>query len=156
MKRSARIALVACVAVAVALIAPGFASAAKGLFVNGSGTVGTDKSCASPGYTTVQAAVNAAASGGVVSVCPGTYTEQIQIEKPLKIQLAEGGKATLQLPSTPAASTTSCDTAEGIEAGQIDEVSICTARKGHAHGAEDRRPCADRNLRRPAERDQRR
>ncbi len=130
MTRSARTALVACVVVATALIAPGIASAAKALWVNGSlAAPGSDLSCASAGYTTVQSALNAAAPGALVNVCEGTYTEQIQIVKPVKLALATGGKATLQLPSTPAASTTSCDTAEGVEAGQIDEVSVCTAGK---------------------------
>src|ERR1700678_4239576 len=37
-------------------------------------------------YTTIQAAVNAASSGGKVSVCPGTYSEQVSITKSLTLQ----------------------------------------------------------------------
>lgn len=36
-------------------------------------------SCNNPGYATVQAAVNAAAAGDHINVCPGTYTEQVTI-----------------------------------------------------------------------------
>jgi Right handed beta helix region len=43
--------------------------------------------CAGSGthYTTIQAAVNAASSGGKVSVCPGTYPEQVSITKSLTL-----------------------------------------------------------------------
>ena len=34
-------------------------------------------------YTTIQDAVNAAASGSIVKVCPGGYPEQVLIHKPL-------------------------------------------------------------------------
>lgn len=114
----------------LALAAPAVASAATKLYVNGAAPVGTGKSCESPSYTTVQAAITAASSGATIEVCAGTYTEQIEITKPLKLELATGsGTATLQLPSAPTASATSCDTAEGVEAGQVDEVSICTPGK---------------------------
>jgi hypothetical protein len=130
MTRSTRSALAAILAVLAVLAVPGIASASKGLWVNGAAPVGANTSCASPGYKTVQAALNAAASGGTVNVCAGTYTEQIEIVKPVKLGLAVGGgKATLQMPAVPSPSLTSCDTAEGLEPGQKDEVSICTSGK---------------------------
>jgi parallel beta-helix repeat protein len=36
-------------------------------------------SCTHPGYPTVQSAVNAAAAGDRINVCPGTYTEQVTL-----------------------------------------------------------------------------
>jgi hypothetical protein len=113
----------------LALSLPAAASAAKGVWVSASTPIGTDVSCSSPGYSTVQAALNAAAPNEQVNVCAGTYTEQIEIVKPVKVQLGLGGKATLQMPSEPADSLTTCDTAAGLEPGQKDEVSICTGGK---------------------------
>ena len=46
--------------------------------------VGTCKS-SMPSYTTIQAAVNAAAAGATVTVCPGTYPEQVTISKNLSL-----------------------------------------------------------------------
>ena len=42
-------------------------------------------------YATIQAAVNAAASGGTVTVDPGTYAEQVTVTKPLTIEGAQTG-----------------------------------------------------------------
>ena len=50
-------------------------------------------------YTTISAAITAAPAGGVVDVCPGTYAEQLEIEKPLTIQ-GVNGTATIVAPST--------------------------------------------------------
>jgi parallel beta-helix repeat protein len=46
---------------------------------NGGTYVPPGASCNDPGYSTVQAAVNAAASGDHINVCPGTYVEQVTI-----------------------------------------------------------------------------
>jgi hypothetical protein len=110
---------------ALALTLPGIASAAKGLWVSASTPAGADTSCSSPGFATVQAALNAAMAGAQVNVCAGTYTEQIEITKALKLTQAQGG-VTLQMPSSPAPSKTICDTEPGLEPGQIDEISVCT------------------------------
>jgi hypothetical protein len=117
--------LAAVLAGALTLMLPGVASAAKGLWVSASTPVGADISCSSPGYGTVQAALDAASANQQVNVCAGTYVEQIEIVKPVKLTLAQGG-VTLQMPSKPTPSLTSCDTAKGLEPGQIDEVSVCT------------------------------
>ena len=37
-------------------------------------------------YNTIQSAVNAAASGSTIKVCPSGYPEQVVIEKPLTLQ----------------------------------------------------------------------
>ncbi len=44
-----------------------------------------DRSCGSAAYRTIQAAVNAAPAGGTVTVCQGTYHEQVAISKPLSL-----------------------------------------------------------------------
>jgi nitrous oxidase accessory protein NosD len=46
--------------------------------------------CPSAAYTTIQAAVNAASAGDRIHVCPGTYPEQITINKPLTIDADNG------------------------------------------------------------------
>ena len=117
--------LAAALAGALALMLPGVASAAKGLWVSASTPAGADTSCSSPGFATIQAALDAAPSGAQVNVCAGTYTEQIEIVKAVKLTQAQGG-VTLQMPGSPSPSQTSCDKEPGLEPGQIDEVSICT------------------------------
>lgn len=58
--------------------------------------VGTCKS-SMPSYTTIQAAVNAAAAGATVTVCPGTYPEQVTISKNLSLLgLQNGGLGVAQ------------------------------------------------------------
>jgi len=56
--------------------------------------------CPGPGYTTIQAAVNAASAGDTVFVCPGTYNEQVVIDKSLTLQGA--GDTTIVQPSSAA------------------------------------------------------
>ena len=88
-------------------------------------TVPGGRSCAQPGYSSVQAAVDAVGAG-TVDVCPGTYTEQVSIGGPVKLTAVGGiGTATLAMPASAGDSTSSCDTKEGLE--QRDEVSICTS-----------------------------
>jgi hypothetical protein len=56
------------------------------LYVSTNGTTGAaDRNCHSAGYSTVQAAVDAAPAGGTVVVCRGTYTEDVIISNPLKL-----------------------------------------------------------------------
>jgi hypothetical protein len=55
------------------------------------------------GYTTISAAVAAAPSGSTVNVCPGTYAEQVTINKPLTLQGVTSGtmnQAVVTVPST--------------------------------------------------------
>src|SRR6266849_6614761 len=46
---------------------------------NGGLYVAPGTSCDDPGYPTIQSAVNAAAPGDRINVCPGTYTEEVTI-----------------------------------------------------------------------------
>src|SRR5207237_1563704 len=56
------------------------------LYVSAKGTTGAaDRNCHSAGYSTVQAAVDAAPAGGTVVVCRGSYTEDVIISNPLKL-----------------------------------------------------------------------
>jgi hypothetical protein len=106
-------------------VATGAASAATVYVSNSSPVVTGGKSCAQPGFKTVQAGVTAAA-GGTVNVCPGTYTEQVNITGAVKLTAVSGvGTATLAMPASPAESPSVCDTKAGSEP-QIDEISICT------------------------------
>ena len=47
---------------------------------------GSDRSCRSARFRTIQSAVNAVRPGGTVVVCPGTYHEQVVINKPVSLQ----------------------------------------------------------------------
>src|SRR5271155_2766765 len=57
------------------------------LFVNGSMLSGYARNpCSSTPYTTIGAAVTAAAPGGHIVVCAGTYREDVTVTKPLTIR----------------------------------------------------------------------
>jgi Right handed beta helix region len=132
-RRRLRVLPWAAVVALCALAIPATASASGMAWVSSSAPVGTNKSCASPGFNSVQAALEAAPSGAKINVCGGTYEEQIQVTQPAKIVLASGsGTAKLVMPSTPSESTTSCDTA--VPGGQTDEISVCTSGKVSIRG----------------------
>jgi hypothetical protein len=59
--------------------------------------------CPTAGFTTIQAAVDAAPAGATIRVCAGTYTEQVTIKQDLKIR---GDNGAVILPSSVAANTT--------------------------------------------------
>ena len=61
-------------------------------------TVGTCQS-GKTSYTTISSAITATPPGGVVNVCPGTYAEQLVIDKPLTIR-GINGTPTIVPPST--------------------------------------------------------
>jgi len=65
-----------------------FVQSQNNIYVDGSGG-----GCGgnSPCFTTIQAAVDAASSGDIVNVYPGTYTEMVRIRKPLTLR-STGGK----------------------------------------------------------------
>jgi nitrous oxidase accessory protein NosD len=61
------------------------------LYVSPSGTAGaTDRGCPSAGYSTIQAAVDAASGGATVVVCQGTYTEDVIISTRLTLRGRQG------------------------------------------------------------------
>jgi hypothetical protein len=124
MFRSARrLVLVAVAACAIALVAASSAFAGT-TWVSSSPTGGKGTGCAEPDFNGVQAAIASGARS--VSVCAGTYTEQVQITAPVKLK-AIGGTATLAMPAAATNSTTECDTSGGLE--QKDEIAICTGGK---------------------------
>jgi hypothetical protein len=65
--------------------------------------------CPNAQFTSIQAAVIAAPPGAVISVCPGTYPEQVRINKPLTIRGIRVGNENLAviMPPIAAANTTS-------------------------------------------------
>ncbi len=83
------------------LSASTFAAAPQTLYVGH--TVGSNTSCTSPGYTSVQAAVDAAQNGNTVYLC-GTipYSEQVVITKSIKLTGDAGATITapLSFPTT--------------------------------------------------------
>jgi hypothetical protein len=122
-RRSISLCLGLCMTVAIAAAAS--ASAATLYVSNSTPVVVGGKSCAQPGYSSIQAAINAPGANAI-SVCPGTYTEQLAITSSVKLSAASGpGTATVAMPSAAARSTSTCDTQEGLY--QADAVSICTS-----------------------------
>jgi hypothetical protein len=90
---------------------------------------GHGTSCNAPGYNNIQMAIDAAAAGNTIEVCPGTYTEQLTITKGLNIYGRTGGTVTVQLPANPVEDTTACDNAieTAFGGGPIqDGISVCT------------------------------
>ena len=121
-------AFVAAASLAVLPATSAFASS-HSLWVSPAPVSARGHSCSSPGFNTIQAAINAAPSGGTIHVCAGTYVEQLAITQPVSIASSGPGTVTVQLPATPANSTTACDTAPGTGSFQPDQdgVSICTS-----------------------------
>ena len=66
-------------------------------------------SCSSPNYTTIQAAVGAAATGDTIIVCAGTYRENVEVTNSVTIQGAGQGVTIVE----PAVSNPNCGGAGG-------------------------------------------
>lgn len=69
----------------------GNALAASTQWVNDNAAVGSNTSCASPGYNDIQSAVTAATAGDTIKVCAGTYSGQIVVAKQLFLRGAKAG-----------------------------------------------------------------
>ncbi|MDE3129531.1 MAG: hypothetical protein KGL16_00095 [Acidobacteriota bacterium] len=69
---------------AAAALPSGATAAAPTLYV-GHGATGNDSGCAAPGYSSVQAAVDAAPTGATVYLCGGQFAEQVFIAKSLTL-----------------------------------------------------------------------
>jgi hypothetical protein len=105
--------------------APASASAATG-WVSTLPVSAPYNSCSHPGYAHIAEAVAAPVS--TVKVCPGTYQEQLQITRAVK--LIGEGTVIVELPASPAPATTACDSALEAATGEgpvEDGISICGA-----------------------------
>lgn len=56
--------------------------------------------CDTPNSPDIQAAVDAAADGDVITVCPGTYTQPVQVTKQVRIRAVTEGTVTVQTAGT--------------------------------------------------------
>jgi len=131
-KSAGRSSLIASVAAIALLLAPAGAQAAKSTLwvAAGAANSGHGSSCSEAAYGSIQAAIDAAAKGATVSICPGTYSEQLTIANAVKLVPANGaGTVTIALPANPAESISGCDAAGAAEGGGTpeDEISICTS-----------------------------
>ncbi len=124
------------------LAAPSVASATGGTtyWVNNAvpTVAGNGTSCSSPGYGTIQAAINAEqhTPSGTILVCPGTYAEQDQVTGSTNLTITSADAhlgVVLTLPATPANSTTSCDTATGTGAYQPDQDGFAVCGSAGTH-----------------------
>ena len=62
----------------------------RALYVSPSaGARAADRSCRTAAYSTIQSAVDAARPGATVTVCPGTYTEDVIVSTPLTLRGAD-------------------------------------------------------------------
>ncbi len=116
----------------LAVLMVGAASAsAKSLWVSPTGTITTPgKSCTSPGFKSIQAAIEEAPTGATIHVCPGTYAEQLTIEQSVKLKAtgtAGSAKVVLPEPAKIATATPTCETSIPAQYQRDkDEISICT------------------------------
>jgi hypothetical protein len=60
--------------------------------------------CNGPGFATIQAAINAAGAGFTINVCPGTYMENITINKPSLLVKSTGGASVTRITAAAIAS----------------------------------------------------
>jgi len=92
MKRTRRrVASVLIAAIGMSIMYTGTAFAAT-QWVNDNVSVGTNTSCAVPGFNDIQSAVTAAGVGDTVRVCSGVYDGQVVVPKKLILRGAKFGK----------------------------------------------------------------
>jgi hypothetical protein len=89
-------------------------------------------SCEHPGFDSIQSAITEG-TGSKIEVCDGTYAEQLNIERPVKIK---GNGAKIELPATPQKSETACDAASeaGDHLEDQDLISVCASGKVTING----------------------
>jgi hypothetical protein len=86
--------------------------------------------CGSPSFGTIQGAITASQDGDTVSVCPGTYTQSITVDKEITLR-STGGAAvtTLQTPGVAVMIARSAVTVDGFtiesDATAVSAESIC-------------------------------
>ena len=116
------------------------ASTRPQLWVATTGTAtAADTNCATARYSTVQSAVTAAENRETarplvvprIELCPGTYQEQVTITKSLAITHApRSGRVLIELPATPALSTTNCQAKATSAQVPQSVVEVCAAAAG--------------------------
>lgn len=105
-----------CLAVVLTLAvaaSPAYAVSGK-LYVGKSPVNPIDKNCASPGYSSVQAAVNVAHPHTTIVVCAGVYAEQVTVGKS-NLTITAQGRAVIR-PSSAVANATDEDSSQPIVA----------------------------------------
>jgi hypothetical protein len=75
--------------------------------------VGQNSACEGVQFAKIQDAVNAASPGDTIQICPGVYTEQVTISKPLVVN---GNNGAILRPSGVAANTTGLASGQSIAA----------------------------------------
>ena len=101
--------------------------AQRALYVSPKGARGrADKSCRTAAYSTVQSAVNDAASGATIVVCGGSYSEDVVISTPLKLLGMNG--ATIKGTKT---TTFTCDQLGPKGPGQAPCLAGITIKSSH-------------------------
>lgn len=56
--------------------------------------------CGAPSHPDIQAAIDAASDGDTITICPGTYTQPVQVTKQVKIRAFSAGTVTVQTTGT--------------------------------------------------------
>lgn len=112
------------VAVAALALLGAAPTAANAAFV-GPAVGGAGNNCGHTGYAKIQEAIAHETAGGTLTICPGTYKEQLVIEK--ELTLVGKGHPVIALPEPAAPTSTACDTAINATTGGEDQdlVSIC-------------------------------
>jgi hypothetical protein len=111
---------------AVAAFALPAVASAKAAWVSTATPSAPFNSCSHPGYSSIQEAIDGAASK--IEVCGGTYQEQLHIERAVSIT---GNGTVVEIPAVPQKSATVCDAASEAGDGLEDQdlISICTSAK---------------------------
>lgn len=126
LKARKRLAVIGGCAVLAGLAGPAVSGAsAMGVFVSNAapGATGSAHGCETAGYDTIQGALDGVAPGSSIKVCPGTFVEQLVIEKGVKISAASGaGTVDVKLPAVAANASGACAT--GSE--EQTEIVLCT------------------------------
>jgi hypothetical protein len=92
----------------IALIVPPLAYAQSTLVVDDDGqATATNCNAGTPAFNSIQAAVNAAAPGNTIFICPGTYDEQVEVTTSDLTILGAGASLTILRPSFVSPSTPS-------------------------------------------------